>query len=131
MVDFLKIAQEATALSPVMVGRTKLETEDILNQELTIIEFGFAPKFNKDGTPCVNPHTGEVDTFGVVIFAEKPDQYYCVGTVCTRVCKMWVSAFETAEEASAELAANGGVRARFTQTRTKKGNNLTNVEFLR
>lgn len=128
--SFKKVAQEQTLLSPIMADKTKLETEDVLNKELTIIAFDFAPKFDQAGNPMVDPSTGEVDTFGVVVFKEMEDCYYCVGTVFTKVCKAWEAPFENAAEASAALAQEGGVRVRFTQGKTKKGNNLTAVQIL-
>ena len=128
--DFKKSAQETTLLSPIMVGREKLTTEDVVGKELTIIGFDFAPKFDEKGKPIVDEATGEADTFGVIIFAEIPDSYYCVGTVFTKVCKTWEAAFSSAKEASEALAAEGGVRVKFTPSKTKKGNNLTGVEIL-
>lgn len=128
--DFKKAAQETTLLSPIMVGKEKLETDDVINKELTIVAFDFAPKFDEKGRPIVDPSTGEADTFGVVVFSEIPDHYYCVGTVFTKVCHVWEAAFDSAEEASEALASEGGVRVRFTPSRTKKGNNLTAVEIL-
>lgn len=128
--DFKKVAQENTSLSPVMVGKDKLETDEILNKDLTIIEFGFAPKFDKEGNVVVDDSTGEVDTFGVVVFKEIPNKYYCVGTVFTKVCKAWAAGFDSPEEASVALESEGGVKVRFTPSKTKKGNNLTAVEII-
>lgn len=128
--DFKKAAQETTLLSPIMVGKEKLETEDVVNREFTIIAFDFAPKFDDKGKPIIDSSTGEADTFGVVVFKELPDNYYCVGTVFTKVCKAWEAAFQSAKEASEALEAEGGVRVRFTPSKTKKGNNLTAVEIL-
>lgn len=128
--NFKKVAQENTLLSAIMVGREKLETEDILGKELTIIGFDFAPKFDQHGMPVADPSTGEVDTFGVVVFAEYPDKYYCVGAVFTKVCHAWAAGFDSPQEASEALAAEGGVRVRFTASKTKKGNNLTAVDIL-
>ncbi len=129
--DFKKSAQKVTSLSPIMVGKEKLETEDIVGQVLTVVAFDFAPKFDKDGNPVVNPVTGEADTFGVVIFKEKPTSYYCVGTVFTKVCKAWDAEFGSAEEASAELEASGGVKVKFSMGKTRNGkNNLVSVEIL-
>lgn len=129
-IDFKKLAQEATSLSPIMVGREKLDTEDVVNKEFTIIEFGFAPKFDKNSKPVVDPETGEVDTYGVVVLQEIPDHYYCVGKVFTNVCKIWAAQYDTVEEASSDLAASGGVRVRFYPDHTKNGNNLTKVQIL-
>ncbi len=128
--DFKKTAQENTLLSAIMVGRDKLDTEDILGKELTIIAFDFAPKFDQRGVPVVDEATGELDKFGVVVFKEHPDKYYCVGAVFTKVCKAWAAPFDSPEEASTELEASGGVRVKFSPSKTKKGNNLTAVEIL-
>lgn len=127
--DFKKVAQENTLLSAIMAGKEKLETEEILDQELTIIAFDFAPKFDQQGNPVADDN-GVVDTFGVVVFAEHPDKYYCVGAVFTKVCHAWATGFSSPQEASAALAAEGGVKVKFTASKTKKGNNLTAVEIL-
>lgn len=128
--DFKKIAQENTLLSPIMVGKEKLDTDEIINQELTIVAFDFAPKFDQNGNPVINTQTGEVDTFGVVVFAEHPENYYCVGAVFTKVCHAWAAGFESAEQASKALEEEGGVKVIFRPSKTKKGNNLTSVEIL-
>lgn len=128
--NFKEAAQKNTLLSAIMVGRDKLETEDVLDKELTIVAFDFAPKFDQHGKPVVDETTGEADTFGVVVFSEFPDKYYCVGAVFTKVCHAWEAPFDSVEEASNALAAEGGVKVKFTASKTKKGNNLTAVEIL-
>lgn len=128
--NFKQVAQENTLLSAIMINRDKLETDDVINKELTIVGFDFAPKFDKNGGPIIDASTGEVETFGVVVFSEMPDKYYCVGTVFTKVCHAWMTDFDSPEEASAALAAEGGVKVRFTPSKTKKGNNLTAVEII-
>ena len=128
--DFKKVAQENTSLSAIMVGREKIDTDDVVNKELTIIAFDFAPKFDKEGHAIVDESTGEADTFGVVVFKEIPDSYYCVGTVFTKVCKAWAAGFDSPEEASKALESEGGVKVKFTPSKTKKGNNLTAVQIL-
>lgn len=127
---FAKIAQDSTLLSPIMGGKTKMTTDDVVGKEFTIIAFDFAPKFDQQGNPIIDETTGEVDTFGVVVFAEAPDKYYCVGTVFSKVCHAWMAGFDTPEQASAELEAEGGVRVKFMESKTKKGNNLTSVQIL-
>lgn len=128
--DFKRAAQEATSLCMLMTGRDKLDTKDVVDKELTIIAFDFAPKFDDNGNPIMDDSTGEVDTYGVVVFSEMPDSYYCVGAVFTKVCKMWAAPFGTVEEASSVLSAEGGVKVRFTNSRTKAGKNLTAVQIL-
>lgn len=127
--NFKQAAQAQTSLSPIMVGKEKLETEDVLNRDLTIIGFDFAPKFDQNGNPIVDEN-GVPDEFGVVVFKEHPDSYYCVGTVFSKVCKAWAAPFQTVKAASEALEAEGGVRVRFKSGKTKKGNNLTSVDIL-
>lgn len=129
--NFKQTAQESTLLCKIMSGRKKLDTDDILGKELTIVAFDFAPKFDQNGNPVIDENTGEADTFGVVVFKEKPDCYYSVGTVFSKVCKAWAAGFSgDAEAASSALAKEGGVKVKFTEGKTKKGNNLVNVEIL-
>ena len=59
--NFKQVAQENTLLSAIMVGKEKLETEQVINKELTIIAFDFAPKFDQSGNRIIDPNTGEVE----------------------------------------------------------------------
>lgn len=129
--NFKQAAQEATLLCRLMQGREKLDTMDVVGKELTIMAFDFAPKFDQQGNPVADPGTGEQDVFGVVTFKELPDNYYNVGTVFTKVTKVWAEEYDgDTVKASADLAAAGGVKVRFTEGKTKRGNNLVNVEIL-
>lgn len=127
--DFKQAAQESTLLCKLMQNREKLDTQDVVGKELTIMGFDFAPKFDQQGNRLADEN-GEQDVFGVVIFKEI-DGYYCVGTVFTKVCKVWATAYDgDADAASADLARSGGVHVRFSEGKTKRGNNLVNVEIL-
>lgn len=128
---FKKVAQEATVLCPLMSGREKMTTRDVTKEDkLTIIAFDFAPKFDDDGQRIVNPDTGEIDSYAVLVFAEFPDMYYTAGHVMTKVCKAWMEDYDTAEEASQELANEGGVEVRFTESKTHRGNNIVVCDFI-
>lgn len=129
--SFKKVAEDQTVLCPLMSGRTKISTDEIVNKEVTIVEFGFAPKFDDAGAKIYDELTGEVDTFGVVVFEEFPEYYYCAGTVLTKVCDAWAAAYNgSAEAASADLKAQGGVKVRFESGKTKSGRSLTTAVFL-
>lgn len=128
--NFKQVAQENTQLCALMAGREKLSTEEVIEQELTIIGFDFAPKFDKDGSPLVDESTGEAETFGVVVFQELPGKYYSVGTVFTKVCKAWECGYDSPEEASKDLEEQGGVKVIFRNSKTKKGNNLVSVDIV-
>lgn len=128
--NFKRVAQESTTLCRIMTGRKKLDTDEVIGNVLTIVGFDFAPKFDKTGHVIVDEETGQVEDFGVVVFKEYPDSYYCVGTVFTKVCHAWMEGFETIEQANDELESCGGVKVRFSQSKTKTGNNLTTVDIL-
>lgn len=49
-INFKKVAQENTLLSAIMVGRDKLETEEVINKELTIIYLILLPNLTKRAT---------------------------------------------------------------------------------
>lgn len=129
--NFKKAAQAQVSLSPIMVGREKMDTSEVVGKEWTIVQFNFAPKFDKTGSPVIDPETGEVDNFGVVVFKEEPEKYYCVGAVFTNVCKVWAAEFGGDPDAASDaLLKEGGVRVRFRESKTKKGNNLTAVDII-
>ena len=130
MSNFKKIAQDTTVLCPLMSGREKLDTDDVVGKKFTIVAFDFAPKFDKSGAPIVDEFTGESDVYGVLVFKEKPNNYYNVGVVFTKVCKAWMVGYDSPEAASADLAAEGGVAVKFEMTHTKSGNNLVNVQII-
>lgn len=128
---FSKMAQKATTLCDLMVGRDKLSTEEVLGKELTIIAFDFAPKFDKDSGLMVMMDDGQPDTFGVVVFQEHPDKYYSVGVVFTKVCHAWAAEYDgDVQAASKDLAMAGGCKVRLESAKTKRGNNLTQVVIL-
>lgn len=127
---FKKSAQDATVLCQLMSGRTKLETDDVTGKKLTVTAFDFAPKFDKNGAPIIDDGSGEVETYAVITFKELPDKYYNCGVVFSKVCRAWMDGYDTAEEASADLEASGGVEVRFVMSKTKAGNNIVTVEIV-
>lgn len=130
MGKFKEIAVENVSLCKLMMGREKIETGDITGKQFTIIAFDFAPKFNDEGSPIVNPETGEVDVYSVVIFQEAPGKFYCGGSILTKICKAWAAGYDSPEKASEELEKEGGVKVGFNTTRTRGGKNLTTVDII-
>lgn len=129
--NFRAAAQKAVSLCPLMTDREKLSTSEIINKDLTIVAFDFAPKYDQKTGQVVCTADGEVDTYGVVIFQELPHSYYTCGTIPTKVCHVWADEFDgDVEEASNALAESGGVKVRFIPTKTKSGNTMTNMIIL-
>lgn len=128
--NFKQAAEQAVILCPIMEGRTKMTTEEVINQDLTVVGFDFAPKYDQMGN-VITDDNGETDEYGVIIFDEFPDKYYSAGTIFTKICKTWVAGFDgNAAAASEELKNSGGVRVRFFMGKTKKSQNLVNVQIL-
>lgn len=127
---FKKAAQDSTVLCQIMSGRTKLETDDVVGKKLTVVGFDFAPKFDKNGGPIIDESTGEAETYGVLVFKEFADRYYNCGVVFSKVCRAWMDGYDTAEEASADLEAAGGVEVKFNLSKTKGGNNIVTVDIV-
>lgn len=131
MKNFKKVAQETVSLCPLMSGRSKLLTDGLVNQILTVNAFDIAS--------MIDTKTGEQKEFAVFTFAEMPDAYYSGGTVATKIARAWLAGeipdsgeydvHEICERLSVDLAREN-VMFRFTRTNTRSGNNLVAVEVI-
>lgn len=116
--NFKQAAQKATVLSPLMEGREKVDTDTLQGQELTIIAADWVQQSEGTEYPCI-------------IFKEKPNNYYCGGIILKKIVAEWLDSFSgNVEGMNAELEKAGGVKIRLTNGKTKKNNNLVNVEIL-
>ena len=118
---FAAIAKEATSLSEIMKGKNKVDVDELYGEEITITGFDFLTMTDK---------SGEQKEFAVCTYAEDTEAFFFAGTVLTKICKAWVSDFGSPEEASEELAAEGGVVIKMDKGKTKNGNKITTVEIL-
>ena len=119
--DFRKVAQAVFSSSQLQVGRTQIDTDEIIGKTLTIIAFDFAEATVK----------GEKKIYPVILFSELPDHYYNGGTLLMNLCKVWSDYFDgNVEAASEELERSGGVQVRFSTTRSQSGNTYTKVEVV-
>ena len=121
MKNFREIASAELSLSPLATGRAKVDTQDLIGKELTIVAFDFATIIDE----------GTEKTFPILLFKEMPDKYYCGGILLSKLCSAWAAEYGgDIESASNDLGASGGVAVRFKATRTKSGNNLTTIEVV-
>lgn len=120
---FAAIAKEATALSgsELMKDRTKVDTDELYGEEITITGFDFLTSTDR---------SGETKDFAVCTYAEDPKAFFFAGTVLTKICKAWAADYDSAAEASEALAEDGGVVIKMSKGKTKKGNTITNVDIL-
>lgn len=120
---FAAMAKEATTLCELMQGKTKVDTEELLDKEITITGFDFIEL--KDGK------TDELKRFAVCTFAEDEGAFFFGGTVLTKICDRWAKDFDgDAEAASEALAEEGGCVIKMTEGKTKNGRHITNVDII-
>lgn len=117
MFNFRKAALESTMLSKLQNDREKISTHDLIQQfpdGITVNAFDFATVDDK--------------SFAVVTFKEDDTKYYNGGTVLSKMCVAWAAGFAGDPEAASTALANaGGVKLKFTESKTKNGNNVTTI----
>lgn len=122
---FANLARKATTLSPIIEGKTKIPVSDIISNYpdgITLTNFDII-----SGTD----QNGEATNYPVFTFAEDETKFGFGGTVLKNIVKAWLAAFDgDIESCSKALAANGGVKLKFAQGRTKSGRNVTTIDVI-
>lgn len=95
---------------PLMEGREKGETKDLLSQVSVISDYGFIP--NEAGEPYV-----------VFITKERPDKFYFGGSVLT------ARMTELETEGYHDAIIKEGLPVLFTAEKSKNGRTYTNAKF--
>lgn len=104
-------AKEMSAQLPVMEGREKGDTSELLGQISTITDYGFLP--NEAGEP-----------YAVFITKERPNKFYFGGTVLTARLS------DLDSEGYHDEITKDGLPVLFTESKSKKSNrNYINAEF--
>ena len=118
---FATIAIEATSLSEIMKDKTKVDVDELYDEEITITGFDFLTSTDK---------SGETKEFAVCTYAEDPGAFFFGGTIITKICKAWMADYDSPEECSQALAEDGGVVIKMSKGKTKNGNKITNVDIM-
>lgn len=122
--NFKQTAIDATSLSELMAGKTKIDTADVVAkypEGITVTAVDMI-EYEKDGKPVEYP---------VFLFAENENAFYAGGVVLKKIARAWVAGFDGDYNVmSGELAKQGGVKVKLTVGRSKNGNSITNVEIL-
>lgn len=122
MADFRELAKRQTTLSEVMVDRTKVKTDDLIQKYpdgFTIIAFDY-----------VNSKKSKVP-YPVYNIAEDPTVFCNGGTVLDRIFSEFVKQMDgDVAAASNELRRQGGLKVKLGHGTTKAGDELTTVEIL-
>lgn len=119
MSKFKAKAQEMTQGSFVTVGKEKVEIDEIIKVYplgVTVTEFDFL--------------TGNDGDFAVCGFKEDDKVFFFGGKILTDMCKAWCEGYASTKEASADLTQEGGVKLKFTRSKTKANRDVTLVEVV-
>lgn len=122
---FHDIAKEQTVFSPVMEGREKTTTQEVIDKYpngVTLTEFDIVILPDK---------SGEEKPVPVFAIKEDPGVAFFGGVVLSKMAQAWATAYEgDIATASAELKASGGVKVKLTNSKTKSHNDVVSVEVL-
>lgn len=116
---FSQLAKDSLTLSDLHNGRTQIDTDDIIGEELTVVDFDLI-------------QTDDA-TYATFVFAEHEDRYYNGGLILTKMVNAFVGEFGGVEAARDAYATgdNGVLRIRLSAGKSAKTkNNLTLVEVL-
>lgn len=117
MKNLRDIAKEQTTISELMVGRDKLDTENVIERELSI-----------SAVDIVTDSKG--NTYSVMVFKEEPSAFYCGGLVLTDIIKAWVCEFGDLDAVNTSLQSEP-VMIYLTEEKSKtSGMTYTKVEIL-
>ena len=122
---FANLARKATTLSPIIEGKTKISVSDIIAT--------YPDGITIDGFDMINgtDQNGEASTYPVFTFIEDSARFGFGGAVLKNIVNSWLAAFDgDIESCTKALAANGGVKLKFAQGRTKSGRNVTTIEVI-
>lgn len=126
MNKFAEIARKEVSLSRVMENRTKITSDEIIAQYpqgITVTEFDFIS--------LVDQNTKQEKQVAVISFSENTKFFHICGSVLTRICDRWTTAYHgDIDGASDELTRIGGVKMKLSKGRTKNGNNIVKVDIL-
>lgn len=116
-----QIAKDTTTLSPLMNGRNKIKTEDIIKQfpdGVHITAADLAP--NPKGEP-----------YAVILFKEDEHSYYCGGLILTKIVRGMLDACENDFDIMNKELADDPIGIKLAECKTSDGkNNITTVEIL-
>lgn len=122
---FAQLAKRATTLSPIMEGREKISTEDVIKSfpnGITITEFDVITTTDANGVP---------NTYPVIAFAEDVNKFIYGGKALNDIVTTWLANFEgDVETTSNALKAAGGVKIKMVSDKTKQGRNFTRIEII-
>lgn len=105
-----QLAQEAVTLSPLMNGRDKVSTEEIIK--------AYPEGFTVAAVDMVETET---ESYPVILMKEDNNVFYCGGVVLKKIVSGWIDTYGTADAVNEALKAEDiKIKLEETQTKDKK-----------
>ena len=117
MNKYSKLLAENHSLSRLCVDREKIETKDVLGEQLTIMDCDYVENVIIEG---------EETTFSVYVFKEYPDKYLYGGLKLTAIAKDILSIAENDKISVDKM----DIQIMLVSTETRSRNSFTDVKFL-
>lgn len=116
--NLTQIAKESIAKSPIMEGKNKITTEEVVKD------------FAGGITLCdVDMIQGDNGMYPVFNFVENPGVFLCGGTLLTKIVENWIAQCGSLAEVRRNLNEEN-VKVKLSQGKTKNNRNIVNVEIL-
>lgn len=112
----LKEIAKSMASVPAMDGKTKVDTAEIVNKEISIDHYDFCNSGKENGR------------YVVVNFKELPDRYYFGGTALTEIFEKFEEKYDH-DDINTELS-NNPLKISLSTVKTRNGNNFVKVSVL-
>lgn len=124
MKNFKQTAIDHIAGSFITAGREKMEVDLVIAaypDGITVVGADMISYEDNDGTAV---------KYAAVAFKEDNSKYFNAGSALTGIVEDWFEGYSDYETMSKDLAAAGGVKIKMTKTRTRRGNNFTDVTIV-
>lgn len=124
MKDFRQTAIDHNAGSFITAGREKMDVDLVIAaypDGITVVGADMISYEDNDGRTV---------KYAAVAFKEDNSKYFNAGSALTGIVEDWFDGYSDYETMSKDLAATGGVKIKMTKTRTRKGNNFTDVTIV-
>lgn len=119
-INFTETAKSAVTLSDLMNGRDKIDTASIIRDYPDGVTLTAFDIISINGAQ-----------YPVFLIKENDAVYYNGGHVLNKIVERWIAAYDgNITDASDDLTECGGIKIKLKESKTKRGNNITNVEIV-
>ena len=121
----LKATQDVISLSTLMIGNTKVSTEDVIT----------AGKAHHGVTPTavdvvdITDRNGATKVVPVMTFSELPGKFYMGGTVLMKIVESWLEVAGSIDSLN-DMLPDPDIHLAFSEGKTTRGQTIIKVELV-